>query len=94
MGRCVVGMQERWDETVAEVLPRWFPWLDVNATCPAGQRHGAAVGNRRQWRAEKTHADLPAELLVVLRRHNRCDLALHELGRSLFERQLEVARAG
>ena len=88
LAQCVVGMQERWTETVELVLPRWFPWLDVGAgVCDRTE------GNRRVWRAERSREDLPEPIREVLRQHNACDMRLYELGAQIFERQLDVARA-
>ena len=52
LSQCVVGMQEKWNDTL-RVLGRWAPWIDTRDACPSG-----SAGRNEGVRAEQI-GDLP-----------------------------------
>jgi hypothetical protein len=77
--KCVVGLTEQWDLTVS-VLRHFFPWLDLS----------------RSYRLMKlydnmeTLSTLRPDIRAVIEAANACDMTLHEVMMSRFERALEL----
>merc|ERR1711907_186623 len=78
LSQCVVGMQEKWNDTL-RVLGRWAPWIDTRDACPSG-----SAGRNEGVRAERI-GDLPVALVELLRKHNACDLKLYRYAQERFE---------
>lgn len=82
VSKCVVGLQDRWDDT-KRVLGHWFPWIDFSQQ-PA---------NRRLMQLLKDKEDrdtLRPELRAIIEAENACDLELHNKMTEIFETQLKV----
>lgn len=83
MQRCVVGVLNRWDETVT-VLEHWFPWMNLQSN-PNPNR-------RRYFLAE--HVEVRREPLQPATRRliedsNRCDMEVHQELVKRFDTQLK-----
>jgi hypothetical protein len=82
--RCVVGLQDRWAETL-QVLDVWFPWIDYSVD-PTRKKMSLYSGT-------ETRNTLRPELHEVLVRLNPCDMMLYEEMQRLFALQMEVVNA-
>jgi hypothetical protein len=78
---CVVGLQERWNETL-QVLDHWYPWIDFTQ-----QPHARRMS---LYRGMETRATLRRDLYEVLVALNPCDMLLYEEMQRLFDKQLQV----
>jgi hypothetical protein len=84
-GKCVVGLQDRWEETL-EVLKFWFPWIDLDL----GDRQRRKM-HYTEYR--ETMDTLRADIRQVIEQENRCDMLLYKQQTEQFENQLEVIKA-
>lgn len=82
---CVVGLQERWKDT-KEVLKHWFPWIDM--TLGDDERRKMHLFSNKE-----TIETLRLDIRAAIEEENRCDLRLHQLMASKFEKQMQVVRA-
>ena len=80
--QCVVGLQERWNETLM-VFMRWFPWAaaDVDPMLRLMHAEGA-----------ETVADLRDDVKQVILEANPCDAVVFAAMESRFEEQLAAMR--
>ncbi len=76
--KCVVGVLERWDDTV-RVINHWFPWIFFDNKFDMQLNRGAP--NNRFIRPD---------LYEVTLRNNKCDMLLYNQMVSQFENQLKV----
>ena len=85
VGRCVVGLLERWNDT-REIVRHWFPWLDMVSNDP---------DRRKMWiySNKETPEMLKPELRYVLLRVNRCDMLVYAKMLSIFDKELKVIRS-
>ena len=84
LGQCVVGLQERWSDTLA-VLQRWFPWMAASLDNDTRKMH--------LFSGKEDRYTLLPELKSVLESINQCDLALYEAMEQRFDRQMQVLEA-
>lgn len=82
--QCVVGLQERWNETL-QVLDVWIPWIDFSTDA---QRR-----KMKLYSGVETRHTLRPELHDVLVRLNPCDMMLYEEMQRLFQLQMEIVKA-
>jgi hypothetical protein len=85
LAKCVVGMQEEWFSTVG-VLERWFPWTKKRLD-KQGETNPLMVRAHKGKNKPEHEEQLSEELLEVIRRHNKWDLELYEIGTALFREQ-------
>jgi hypothetical protein len=81
MKQCVVGILERWDETI-DVINHWFPWIDFTSN-PTRRRMFLYSG-------KETLKTIRPELLEVLHDVNKCDMILYEEMILLFNKQISI----
>ena len=89
---CVVGLTERWSETI-EILEYWFPWMgkiektarfNVNSD-PQGVSQFQSKERKRMKETSKTlRSDLAAAILEV----NPCDQAIYDEMQPIFTEEL------
>lgn len=75
---CIVGITERWDDTV-KVIRSWFPWIEI-------------VKEVQLNAGEKSYRDFkPREdLIEVIREYNQCDIRLYSEMLRQFRNQLSL----
>ena len=81
---CVIGLQERWKETL-EIVNHWFPW--INTTRDPHRR------KMDIYSGKETITDLKESTRQHIFDLNKCDLAVYERMVARFEKQLSAIRA-
>jgi hypothetical protein len=83
LSRCVVGILERWHETL-DVLAAFFPWMLLDDW---------AENINRKKELMETRETLRPELVQVIERYNSCDRIVYGTALDMFEAQLAAAAA-
>lgn len=91
--RCVVGIQERWSESMA-VLQFWFPWLVTNSHSNDEQNaiSSSSRSKRRMFlniSEQETPHSLRRDIRDMILRRNRCDVQVYDHMQKRFEAQLQ-----
>ncbi len=79
--QCVVGVQERWSETL-NVINHWFPWIPISSDSKE------RLNDNNNLRKENERTIRP-DLLKVIIDSNRCDLEVHSAVLRRFAEQLQ-----
>jgi hypothetical protein len=75
---CVIGVLERWEDTV-RVINHWFPWIFFD------NKFGLQLN-----RGSSSNRYIRPDLLEVTIRNNQCDMHLYDQMVHQFEKQLEI----
>jgi hypothetical protein len=78
---CVVGLIERWDDTLS-VVEHWFPWISFEKDKQRRKMH--------IYSGKETEATIRGDLREVLVGVNQCDMALYAKMTEIFQTEMKV----
>jgi hypothetical protein len=81
MSKCVVGIYERWSETIT-VLKHFFPWFQILPSKKNIQRMKLVTG-------KESKDTLRTDIYHLLAQHNGCDMIIYDKMMELFDKQLQ-----
>lgn len=86
MNRLVVGLQDRWSDTL-QVLSHWFPWIEYD------EEHLQTKVHATKAKEGVDVASLKPSLRSVIEDASQCDLVLYNAAVRRFDAQMRLLRA-
>jgi hypothetical protein len=85
MSKCVIGIQERWNETIT-ILKYFFPWLQMLSSRKNTRRMKSLI-------EKETKDSLRPDIYQAFVNSNGCDMIAYHKMIELFDKQLQYINA-